>query len=89
MGREMETYTISFDAYQQALNIYEELKQDFPNCFSPLGQERPLKIKIYEDLMKIEKYRLQKLTLRDFFKIYTNSVSYRACDLPPTFRTPC
>ncbi len=75
----METYTISFDNYQQALSLCEELKKDFPNCFFPLGQERPLKIKIYEDLMKIEKYRLQKFILKDFFKIYTNSVSYRAC----------
>ena len=76
----------TLELYHQALALGEQLQKNFPKCFFPIGQEKPLKAGIFHDLAA-RSHELSpspdKKVIRAFMVIYTTSISYRAALLAP------
>ncbi len=77
---------LTLQLYDQALKLREQLSQIFPKCFFPVGQEKPLKIGIFHELVhrcdEISPMPDKKL-IQTFIALYTSSISYRAALIAP------
>lgn len=74
---------LTLELYEAGYRIRKELEKLYPNCFFPIGSEKPLKIGIMEDLLAIrEELKLDPIPTEDELKtsilVYTGSLSYRA-----------
>ncbi len=72
---------INLKSYEDALSLWKQLQQVFPKCFFSIGQEKPLKVGIFHELVarrnELSPVPDKKL-IRAFMMIYTSSIHYRA-----------
>ncbi len=74
---------LTLELYEVGCRIRKDLERLYPNCFFSIGSEKPLKIGIMEDLLKIrEELKIEPMPSEDELMtsilIYTGSLSYRA-----------
>jgi sRNA-binding protein len=73
---------LTLELYETACQIKKELERLYPNCFFPIGSEKPLKVGIMEDLLDIrETLDIDPIPTEEGLKasilIYTGCLSYR------------
>jgi sRNA-binding protein len=73
---------LTLELYETACQIRKELERLYPNCFFPIGSEKPLKVGIMEDLLEVrETLDINPIPTEEELKAsiltYTGCLSYR------------
>ena len=70
---------LTLKTYYDVLELGKQLCRTFPKCFFPIGQEKPLKVGIFHDLVqKLDELITKpgKRIIHTFMAIYINSIFY-------------